>query len=152
MRFVSNWYPMYFFSAVWLGTNQHHLEMSLVYLNWLSVIGGAQWIGINWLFMNILSLMIIFSRTRQVATNLTHRVDPRGEEIQAPLTLDRVLDLGVVLDQTHQQRTTVTKRHQTMNPVTKSKAESLQPSKWTVALQWLLGDTWLLYSPKCFSF
>lgn len=62
--------------------------------------------------------------------NLTHQVDPKGEEIQAPLTLDQVLDLEVVLDQTHQQqRRTVTKQHQTMSPVTKSKAESLQPSK-----------------------
>lgn len=67
--------------------------------------------------------------------NLTHQVDLKEEEIQAPLTLDRVLDLGVVLDQTHLQRATVMKQHQTMSPVTKSKAESLQPSKWTVALQ-----------------
>lgn len=66
--------------------------------------------------------------------NPTHRVDQKGEEIQAPLTRDQVLDQGADLDQTHQQRTTVMKRHQTMSLVTKSKAESLQPSKWIVAL------------------
>lgn len=72
--------------------------------------------------------------SHQVAMNPTHQVDPKGEEIQAPPTLDLVLDLGVVLDQTHQQRTTVMKQRQTMSPVTKSKAESLQPSKWIVGL------------------
>ena len=81
----------------------------------------------------IVTLIIIVSRTHQVVMNLTHRVGPKKEEIQAPLTLDRVLDLVVVLDQTRQQKTTVMKRHQTMNPVTKSKVESPQPSKWTTA-------------------
>lgn len=61
--------------------------------------------------------------------NLTHQVDPKGEEIQGPLTLDQVLNQVVVLDQTHRQRTTVTKLHRTMSLVTKSRAESLQPSK-----------------------
>lgn len=79
---------------------------------------------------------MIFSRTHQVVMNLTHQVDPKEEEIQAPLTLDRVLDLVVGLDQTHQQKTTVMKRPQTMNPVTKSKVESPQPSKWTTAISW----------------
>lgn len=84
--------------------------------------------------MNPLPWMIIFFRTRLVAMNPTHQADPKGEKNQAPLTLDQVLDRGVVLDQTHQQRTTVTRQHQTMSPVTKSKAENLQPSKWTVDL------------------
>lgn len=52
--------------------------------------------------MNLPSLMIMFSRTRLVAMNLTRQVDPNGEKIQAVLTLDPVLDLRVVLDQTHQ--------------------------------------------------
>lgn len=78
--------------------------------------------------------------------NLTHQVDPKGKEIQAPLNLDLVLDLRVVLDQTHQQRTTVMKRHQTMSPVTKSKAENLQPSKWTAVLQQLPHRITLLSS------
>lgn len=61
--------------------------------------------------------------------NQTHQVDPKGEEIQDPPTLDLGLNPGVVLDQTLQQRTTVMKLHQIMNPATKSRAESLQPSK-----------------------
>jgi len=64
--------------------------------------------------------------------NLTHQVDPKEEEIPAPLTPGRVLDLGVTLNQIHHQTTTVTKQHLTMSPVTISNAESLQPSKWTV--------------------
>ena len=71
--------------------------------------------------------------------NPTHQVDPKGEEIQAPLSLDQVLDLGVVPDQTHQRKTTVMKLHQTTSPVTKLKAENLQLSKLTVAPQRLLG-------------
>ncbi len=88
----------------------------------------------NSLFMTVLSSMIFFSRTLQVVKILIHQVGLKGEEIQTPLTQDLVLYLGVVLDQTHQQRTTVRKQHQTMSPVTKSKVESLQPSEWTVAL------------------
>ena len=88
--------------------------------------------------MNIISL-ILLSRIRQVVMNLTRQVDPKEEEIQAPLTLDQDLDLGVVLDQTPQQRRTVMKLRQTMNPVTKSKAGSLQQSKWTGGLAWLPG-------------
>lgn len=76
--------------------------------------------------------IVPFSRTLQVVMNQTHRVDLKGEKIQALLTLDRVPILGVVLDQTRQPRTTVMKPHPTMSPVTKLKAESLQPSKWTV--------------------
>ena len=79
--------------------------------------------------------------------NQIHQVDPKGKEIQVPLTLDQVLDLGVVLDQTPQQRTRVMKPHQTMSPVTKRKAENLQTSKWTAA--WvhrvtLWSRAWLL--------
>lgn len=81
--------------------------------------------------------MLILFRT-QVVMNLT-QVDPKGEEIQGPLTLDQVLNLGVVPDQTHRQRTTVTKLHQTMSPVTKSRAESLQRSKWIVALSFMVA-------------
>lgn len=66
----------------------------------------------------------------------THQVDRKEEEIQPPRTLDRALDLQVVLDQTHQRRTTVKKPHRTMSLVTKSKAESLQQSKWAVILYW----------------
>lgn len=72
---------------------------------------------------------VIFSRTHRVVMNQTHRVDPKGGEIQAPLDLDQVLDLVVGLDQTHQQRRTVMKQHQTMSPVTQSKAKSHLLSK-----------------------
>lgn len=82
-------------------------------------------------------MMTNFFRTHQVAMTPTHLAAPRGEEIQAPLTLDQVLDRGVDLDQTPQQRTTVMRRHRIMSPVTKRKAESLQPSKLTCSL-----DNW----------
>lgn len=75
--------------------------------------------------------MLIFIRT-QVVMNPSHQVDPKEEEIQHPPTLDQVLNLGVVLDQTHQQRTIVMKLHQTMSPVTKLRAESLLQSKSSV--------------------
>ena len=65
--------------------------------------------------------------------DLTHQVDLKGEKIQAPLDLDQALDLGVVLDQTRPLRRRVKKRHQTMSLVSKSKAESPQPSECTVA-------------------
>ncbi|KAI4817163.1 hypothetical protein KUCAC02_009441 [Chaenocephalus aceratus] len=71
-------------------------------------------------------------RTRQVAMDLTHQVDPKGEKIQAPL--DQALGLGVVLDQTRPLRRRVKKRRQTMSLVTQSKAESPRPSECTVAL------------------
>lgn len=64
--------------------------------------------------------------------NRSHQVDPKEEEIQHLLTLDRVLNLGVVLDQTRQQRTIVKKLHQTTSPVTKLRAESLLRSKSSV--------------------
>lgn len=52
--------------------------------------------------MNPPPLMIFSFRTPQVAMNLTHQADPKEEKNQALLTLDRVLDQGVVLEQTHQ--------------------------------------------------
>lgn len=83
-------------------------------------------IGLHW----VPPPPLIFIRIRQVVMNRTHQVDPKREEIRGPLTRDRVLTLEVVLDRTRRQRTTVTKRHQTMSPVTRSRAESLQLSKW----------------------
>ena len=71
--------------------------------------------------------------------NLTHQVVPRGEEIQDPLALDRVRNLGLVLDLTRLQRKTAMKLHQTMSPVTKSRVESCQLSKCIVALACLPG-------------
>lgn len=56
-------------------------------------------------------------------------VDPKGGGIRARLTRGRALALGAVLDLTRQQRTTVMRQRQTMSPVTKSKAKSLQTSK-----------------------
>lgn len=63
-------------------------------------------------------------RTRRAAMNQTHRVDPKGEEIQAPQTRGLAQDLGVDRDQTHQPRKTVTRRRQTTSQVTKSKAKN----------------------------
>lgn len=77
------------------------------------------------------ALVVIFSRTLQVVMNRKHQVDLKREETQTPLTLDQALALGVILDQIHQQRITVMKPHRTMSLVPNSKAESLQPSKWT---------------------
>lgn len=72
--------------------------------------------------------------------NQIRPVGLKQEEIPAPLALDQALVPGVGLDQTHQQRTTVKKRHQTMSPVIKQKAENLQLSKF-VFLFYLYGCT-----------
>ena len=82
-----------------------------------------------------------FFRTPQAVMNLTHQVDPKVEEIQAPLTPDQILDQRVTPSLIHQQRITATKRHPTTSPVTNSKAESLQTSKWTDVIRWRLGCT-----------
>lgn len=77
------------------------------------------------------ALVVIFSRTLQVVMNLKRQVDLKREETLTPLTLDQALALGVILDQIHQQKITVMKPHRTMSLVPNSKAENLQPSKWT---------------------
>lgn len=64
--------------------------------------------------------------------NRTHRAVPERGEIPVPLTLALALILTVVLDLTLQLKTTAMKRPRIMNPATKLRVESLQPSKWTL--------------------
>lgn len=83
---------------------------------------------------HILSFTMVCFRTRLAVMNPTHRVVPGRGEIPVPLTLGLDLTLTVVLDLTPRLKTTAKKRPRIMNPATKSRVESLQPSKWTLVL------------------